>query len=104
MHRTCANVANAVQKVAQNSPVTAGECESDIKRFRVLLFSSRDYLASSRPLAFNQPAPDPTAPKKRSDVAASIWINKVPAHGYNFSRRHLKWEDTLHYKNVGMSP
>ena len=64
-------VANAVQ----NSPVTAEECESDIKRFRVLLFSSHDYLALSRFLAFNQLAPDLTVSNKRNDVAASIWIN-----------------------------
>ena len=34
MHWTCGNMANAVQKVSQNSPATAGECGSDIKRLR----------------------------------------------------------------------
>ena len=79
-------VANAVQ----NSPVIAEECESDIKRFRVLLFSSHDYLALSRFLAFNQLAPDLTVSNKRNDAAASIWINMVPTHGCSLSRHHLK--------------
>src|ERR1700722_5813377 len=65
----------------------------------VLLFSSHDYLALSRFLAFNQLAPDLTVSNKCNDVAASIWINMVPTHGYSFSRRHLKYKDTLHYKN-----
>ena len=88
-------MANAVQ----NSPVTAEECESDIKRFRVLLLSSHDYPypALAMFLAFNQLAPDLTVSNKRSDVVASIM--DIPL---NASLE--RWEDTLHYKNVGMSP